>query len=112
MPPEILCKHRTYFQNLQNACKHIPPWETLERNIVLYLRIPASKIVLAIPQTAFASNLCKHNRYSYVLEKAKVSSSLTGADPGDPALKQLGIPVLPIPQTHIKPPPSRLTPHE
>lgn len=41
--PEILCIDRTSFQVLQNACKHIFPWENLERNIaVLYLGIPAS----------------------------------------------------------------------
>lgn len=112
--PEILCKHRTYFQMLQNACKHISPRETLERNIVvLYLGIPASNSVLAIQQTASASNLCKHNRCFYVLEKAKVSSSLTGADPGDPAAKWLRMPVWPTPQAHLKPlPPRFLISHE
>lgn len=103
-----MCKHRTYFQVLQNACKHISPWETLERNIVFqYLGIPASEIVLAIQQTAFISNICKRSRYFYALEKAKVSSSLTGADPEDPAVEWLGMPVWPIPQAHIKISPSR-----
>lgn len=99
---------------LQNAYKHISPRETLERNtVVLYLGISASKIVLAIQQTAFASNLCKQNRFFYVLEKAKVSSSLTGVDPGDAAIKWLGMPAWPTHQAHNKPPPSRFViPHE
>lgn len=49
---------------LQNACKHICPWETLERNTVVpYLEIQLytgaqAGIVLPIQQTAFANNLC------------------------------------------------------
>lgn len=99
---------------LQNAYKHISPWETLERNVVFqHLGAPAFETMLAIQQTAFVSNLCKHNRCFYVLEKAKVSSSLTGAHPGDPAVKWLRMTVWPIPQAPIKPSPSRfVTPHE
>lgn len=117
---DILCKHRTYFHMLRNACKHTPPWETLERNMVvlyletqLYTGTPAG-IVLSIQQTAFANNLCKYNTCFYFPEKTKVPSPhLTGSHRRDSADKWLGTPLRPIPQAHIRPPPPRfIMPHQ